>query len=120
MSPTSRSLDELRRLGYTAAVVERWNPWAKIRQDLYGFIDILAVKDGETGVLAIQTTSMDHAADRMAKVQASPNLKVWLACGNRCEVWGWAKRGARGERKLWQLDRRPVPSGSLAIHGNSI
>jgi hypothetical protein len=106
MTPTSRTLDELRRMGYTPAVVERWNPWAKIRQDLYGFIDILAVKEGETGVLAVQTTTTDHAANRMDKAKASPNLRVWLSCGNRFEVWGWAKRGGRGERKTWTLDRR--------------
>ena len=106
MTPTARTLEELRRLGYTPAVVERWNPWAKIRQDLYGFIDVLAVKEGESGVLAVQTTITGHAADRMAKAQASPNLRVWLGSGNRFEVWGWAKRGARGERKAWRLDRR--------------
>ena len=108
MTPTARTLEELRRQGYTPAVVEHWNPWAKIRQDLYGFIDVLAVKEGESGVLAIQTTSTDHSANRMTKAQASPNLRVWLACGNRFEVWGWAKRGPRGERKTWQLDRRPT------------
>jgi hypothetical protein len=104
MTPTARTLEELRRQGYTAAVVEHWNPWAKIRQDLYGFIDVLAIKEDETGVFAVQTT--DHAANRMDKAQASPNLRVWLASGNRFEVWGWNKRGARGERKTWHLDRR--------------
>jgi hypothetical protein len=117
MSPTSRTLAELRRLGYTAAIVERWNPWAKIRQDLYGFIDVLAIKAGAIGVLAIQTTTSDHASNRMQKAQESPNLRVWLDCGNTFEVWGWAKRGARGARKAWQLNRRQVESGGVRSRG---
>ena len=40
MSPTARSLAHLRSLGYTARVVERWNPFAKIRQDLLGAAEI--------------------------------------------------------------------------------
>lgn len=127
-SPTARTLEELRRQGYTAAVVEHWNPWAKVRQDLYGFIDVLAIKTDEPGVLAIQTTTTGHVANRMEKAKASPNLGIWLACKNRFEVWGWAKRGARGERKTWTLDRRsanaagelPKPTVALANYGNAI
>ena len=104
-SPTSRTLAELRRNGYTAAVVERWNPWAKIRQDLYGFIDVLAIKANEKGVLAIQTTTTANASSRMKKSKESPNLRIWLDSGNRFEVWGWGKRGTRGNRKTWCLGR---------------
>ena len=50
-SPTQRSLAMLKRLGYAACVVERWNQYAKVRQDALGFIDILAAGDG--GILAI-------------------------------------------------------------------
>jgi hypothetical protein len=32
MSPTARSLQHLKALGYHAKVVEKWNPFAKIRQ----------------------------------------------------------------------------------------
>lgn len=106
MSPTARSLEFLRENGYTAQVVEKWNPWAKIRQDLYGFIDIVAMKPGEQGVLGVQATTKAHQTNRMGKAKASDNLSIWLGCGNRFEVWGWAKQGARGERKIWQLERR--------------
>jgi hypothetical protein len=112
MTPTARTLEELRRQGYTAAVVEHWNPWAKIRQDLWGFLDVLAIKAGETGVLGVQCTTTDHASNRMQKAGENPNLPVWLASGNKFEVWGWAKRGARGDRKTWQLDRR-IPESEL-------
>ena len=108
MSPTARSLEFLRGQGYIPQVVEKWNPWARVRQDLYGFMDILAMKPGEAGLLGVQVTTKDHQSDRMAKALASDNLKIWLACGNRFEVHGWAKQGAQGERKKWKLERRPV------------
>jgi hypothetical protein len=108
MSPTERTLAELRRHGYIAAVVEHWNPWAKIRQDLYGFMDVLAVKAGETGVLGVQCTTSSNALSRLRKAKESPVLAVWLASSNQFEVWGWAKRGCRGARKVWTLDRTKV------------
>jgi hypothetical protein len=43
-SPTQRTLQHLRAAGFPLVqVVERWNPHARIRQDLYGCIDVLAV-----------------------------------------------------------------------------
>ena len=36
MSPTQRSLHHLKALGYQARTVERWNAFAKIRQDVWG------------------------------------------------------------------------------------
>jgi hypothetical protein len=36
MTPTARSLAHLKALGYEERVVEKWNPFAKIRQDLFG------------------------------------------------------------------------------------
>ena len=65
MTPTQRSLKYLREQGYTVAIVERWNAFAKIRQDLFGFIDLLAIKPGET--LAVQTTAsgVDRKSTRL-------------------------------------------------------
>jgi hypothetical protein len=102
-SPTQRTLAECRRLGYQAAIVERWNPHAKIRSDLYQFVDVLALGDGAT--YAIQTTSTPHLADRKAKIEGLPTLAAVLASGWLVECWGWAKRGARGKRRLWTLRR---------------
>ena len=41
-SPTQRTLKRLRDLGYLAEVVERWNPHAKVRNDLFGFGDVMS------------------------------------------------------------------------------
>jgi len=68
VSPTARSLAHLKSLGYTAKVVERWNPFAKIRQNLFGG-DLLALKPGEP-VLVIQATSGTNHAARRTKLAA--------------------------------------------------
>jgi len=102
MTPTQRSLAYLRKMGHTVAIVEKWNPHAKIRQDLFGFIDIVAL-DGLPGLLGVQTTSGSNVSARIKKAQDSPNLALWLKAGNRFHVHGWRKAGARGKRKIWEL-----------------
>ena len=47
MSLTAHSLAQLKRLGYSARVVERWNPFAKVRRDLFGIGDVLAMRANE-------------------------------------------------------------------------
>jgi hypothetical protein len=103
MSPTQRTLKHLRAQGYVAAVVERFNPYVRIRQDLFGCIDILAVGAGCQGVLAVQTTTTANMYARIEKCRANPVFPIWKEAGNRFIVHGWAKRGGRGARKLWTL-----------------
>ena len=52
MSPTSRSLAHLRHLGYQAAIVEKWNPYARRRVDCFGR-DLLVLKAGEPVLAAL-------------------------------------------------------------------
>lgn len=107
-SPTQRSLALMRKEGYVCAIVEHWNPFANIRQDLYGFIDIVCLRGGEVGVLGIQTTSTGNINARIKKIQANPNYILWLQTGNRIEVQGWAKRGKAGKVKHWTVKRVPM------------
>lgn len=92
-SPTSRSLAYLREQGYTAEVVEKWNPHARIRQDLWGFVDILAITDqpGLPPVLAVQTTSGGEVARRIAKIVDHPNVGIVRRAGVTIHVHGWRK-----------------------------
>jgi carbonic anhydrase len=92
-SPTQRSLAALRLLGYEAAVVEKWNPHAKIRQDMFGFVDIVAIRENET--LAVQATSGTNVSSRVDKITDSPLLAVVRKAGWRVEVHGWRK-GSNG------------------------
>jgi hypothetical protein len=103
-SPTQRTLAALRKAGWTAQVVERWNAYAKIRVDLYGCVDILAIKP-ECGNWAVQACITGDMRKRLKKSLAEPRLKIWLQASedNRFSVIGWAKRGARGMRKTFQM-----------------
>ncbi len=111
-SPTQRTLAHLRKRGHDAAIVEKWNPHAKVRQDLFGCIDLL-VMDSLPGALGIQACAGASHAARRTKALAEPRLKRWLERGERFEVWSWSKRGPRGKRKLWQLRRDEVTLADL-------
>lgn len=90
MTPTQRSLKLLRELGYTAQVVEKWNPHAKVRQDLFDCIDIVACGNGRC--LGVQATSGSNVSKRIEKAIEEPRLKVWLEVPSHSfEVWGWRK-----------------------------
>lgn len=102
-SPTQRSLKHLRDQGYTCAITEHWNSFIKRRQDLFGFIDLVAIHKDHPGVMAIQTTSGSNVAARIEKILGVEESRTWLEAGNRLVVHGWAKRGARGKRKLWTV-----------------
>ena len=98
MTPTQLTLRHLRADGYTAEVVERWNPHARVRNDLFGFVDVLAVRGPET--LAVQTTSATNVSARIRKIADSPFVGAVREAGWRIVVHGWAKRGNR-----WVLAR---------------
>lgn len=88
-SPTQRSLEYLRKQGYRVAVVEKWNPHARIRQDLFGVLDLLAVRDGE--ILGVQATSGSNVAARITKLAESDAVPDLRRAGMRLEVHGWRR-----------------------------
>ena len=99
MTPTQRSLKLMRDRGYSCDIVERWNPYARIRQDLWGFCDVLCLTPGQ--IVAVQTTSGANVSARLRKIAASPRIADVLSAGVRVVVHGWAKRGPRGKAKKW-------------------
>jgi hypothetical protein len=100
-SPTSRTLEVLREQGYTVAVVEKWNPHARIRQDLFGFIDILAIKREET--LAVQATAAGVSA-RLKKITESELLPKVREAGWTIQIWSWTKSAKTGKYVLRIID----------------
>ena len=76
MSPTQRTLAECKRRGWIAQVVERWNAHARIRQDLFGFIDVLALDGKRT--YGIQATSATNVASRLHKIHDSEMKSAWM------------------------------------------
>jgi hypothetical protein len=106
MSPTARSLQHLRALGYKAQVVEKTIPRTFIKKDLFG-ADIVALK-ACTPLLVIQCTSGSNVAARITKLQESGFDTLWKSVGAMIEVWGWAKQGTRGQRKVWTVRREAL------------
>lgn len=100
VSPVQRTLAELRKRGHLAAVVEKWNPHAKIRQDLFGLIDIVSIYDGCIYGIQVCGGNGDLAA-HLRKAEESPHFER-VRDAFKLQVWTWRKLGARGKRKLWQ------------------
>jgi len=86
----------MRKAGYTCQVVEKWNPFVKIRQDLFGFIDILCIKEGET--VGVQSTTKDNALARVKKIELNETYPIVKKAGWRVLVHGWFK-----EKNRWQV-----------------
>lgn len=95
-SPTQRSLAVMRERGYLAEVVEKWIPAVRRRRDLYGFIDLLCIREGE--VCGVQATSGSNVASRLTKIAEHENVAAVRRAGIRLLVHGWSKRKGR-----WQL-----------------
>ena len=91
----------MRDLGYVAAVVEHFNPFAKVRQDLFGIVDVLCVGNGET--VAVQCTSGSNVASRVDKIADSENTPHLRAAGWKIFVHGWRK-AASGHWVLREID----------------
>ena len=105
-SPTKRALAELKRLGFVAAITERWNFHAKVRQDMFGFADLIYLTPAN--IVALQVTSGDHHAHRRVKILAEPLALAWIRAGGLIEVWSFSKKGKRGERKTWQCRKEEI------------
>ena len=88
MSPTQRTLALLREQGYHAEVVEHFNSFTRRRHDLWGWCDILAIREGE--ILAVQCTSTG-VSSRIKKIQESPTLPLVRKAGINIWVVGWRK-----------------------------
>jgi len=91
----------MRGLGWTVAVTERWNPHAKVRQDLFGFIDLVALTGN--GILAVQVTSAANHAARRTKILGLDAARDWCLAGGSIEVWSYRRKG-----RAWLLRRDPV------------
>jgi hypothetical protein len=102
MSPTTLTLKFFRDQGWLADVTERWIAQAGIRKDLFGIIDLIAIKAGEA-VIGLQATSLSNVPARVAKAKASGPLAIWLKTGARFQVIGWTRRGKKWSPKIVEL-----------------
>ncbi len=113
LSPTQRTLQALREQGCVCDIAEHWNAHARVTQDLFGFIDILALHP-ERGFLAVQCTDGSNFSKRVKKLldsEATENVIAWLSCGGMVEVWGWRKLKA----KPWEPLVREITLADFTI-----
>lgn len=89
MSPTEKTLKWMRENGYFATVVERWNSFAGLRQDLFGIVDVVGLRKGET--LAVQATSKSNVSARVRKITDHKSTPKLREAGWRILVMGWEK-----------------------------
>lgn len=118
--PTQRSLAYLRKNGWTVCIVEKFLPARggmpfPRRIDAFNIGDLLACKTWvpqdpttntgyEQGKIAlVQTTDASSFSKHRAKILAIPEFQKWKDAGGIVLLHGWAKRGPRGERKVWTL-----------------
>jgi hypothetical protein len=101
-SPTESSLKYLRDQGWMCDVVEKYIHAMKIRKDLWGFGDILCLRDGET--LLVQTTSYSNMNARVNKIMDSEHEYAL----NECRKAGWLIH-VHGWRKI------PLTKGSKSL-----
>lgn len=104
MSPTQRTIKAMKDQGRLCAIAEKFNSFVGsygIRQDLFGFIDIIAI-DPVDGIIAIQSCGQSFKAhvDKMLG-ERNENMYEWLKHA-RVELWGWRKvklkRGGKAMR----------------------
>ena len=102
---TKKSLEKLRKEGYLCAIVENWNAFAHIRQDLFGFIDILAIKERE--ILGVQTTSKTNKQSHINKILQHKNFMPVKKSGIKIILHSWGK-GKNGKRIIWVCDEQEL------------
>jgi len=102
ISPTQLSLKKLKDEGYLVAITEHWNPFARIRQDMFGFCDIMAIRDKE--ILFVQTTSATNANARIKKIANCEHVGIIRKSGIMIHVHGWHKN----KSNRWECKVRDV------------
>jgi hypothetical protein len=128
---TRRSAGWLKARGYLAAVAEKYDmiPHAMAgkkvylcgrRVDLFGFCDVLAIREGHP-ILAVQACQKGEEAQHIRRYREWPrvadSIRTWLALGCKLVIHAWYAvevRGKSGKAKVeWRLIERSVTAEDL-------
>jgi hypothetical protein len=128
---TRRSVRWLQQRGYLAAVAEKYDmiPCAVNgrnvylcgrRMDLFGFCDVLAIREGSP-ILAVQACQKGEEAQHLRRYREWPrvaeSIRTWLALGCELVIHAWQpieKRTKSGKRKIeWRAIERIVTAADL-------
>lgn len=112
---TQRTLKLLRDLGWECQVVEKWQMHSKRRIDLFGIIDIVAMKEG--AILGVQSTSYGQRKSHRIKMEKAPSSKTWVSANAHLWLVTWkkekVKRGGKAFRYKSVIDRAIIQEGEL-------
>ena len=98
MTHIERTLKAFKDSQFMIEKVEHFNTFAGVRQDLYGFLDLLAVHPAH-GTWGIQVCGSDFAPHvKKMTEERREQMLFWLLGGNRCLLVGWRKLKTAG----WQ------------------
>jgi hypothetical protein len=114
ITPTRRTLQYMRKdlKCELVQITEHWNPFAGVKNDLFGVIDVLGIRGTE--IIAVQATSTSNVSSRVAKlVEATfknPETKTeclvidaLIRAGIKVYVHGWG-RDAKGKWVLREVE----------------
>jgi hypothetical protein len=108
LSYMQRTLKAQRELGRKVGIVERFNPHCGphgIRQDLFGFLDVVALDLSLPGIVGVQACGQDFASHvRKLTEERASECVWWLLAGGTIELWGWRK--LKSNRGRWTARRR--------------
>jgi hypothetical protein len=106
LSTTQLSTAFMEGQGYHSEKLERWNSFARIRQDVAA-ADIISFKDGEDPVL-IQVTTKPNMKARKDKILQTRNARIWIRHGLPFQIHGWYKVKNRWKVEVWTLKPEDV------------
>lgn len=102
-SHVSRTLELFRDRGWLACVVERYNSFIKVKNDAFGFGDVLACHEGPPPWIMLAQVCGADVASHIDKIRIEPRTRTWLQSGGCIYIYGWTKRGEAGKRKVWTV-----------------
>jgi len=84
---TQQTVEYLKAAGMIVDVTEKWIPKSRIKQDLFGFIDLIALDMAGKRIIAIQCTDNTNFAARFRKItnDCRDNARAWVRSGG--EIW---------------------------------
>jgi len=101
-SPTSRTMQTLKGEGWRCGVVERFIGPTQTRKDLFGIIDLIAIRPWLiTGVQCCALSGMAAHRKKLMEENADAT-RAWLEATGRLEIWAWRKYANKIDRKVWR------------------
>ena len=114
--PTELTYKALRNLGIAYAKTEYWNPFARQKYDLFGFIDCIALMP--KGIVAIQICGPGTLAAHRKAILKNPDAEQWLKSGGIINIYYWRKlKNKRGQKLVvWKLKVEEIFLESFKKH----